>query len=137
MISSINKFKGLSEQVDIVNTVYDLAIDFRGPRTIARNTNESNTDRLELWLNSEQGDSVGDPIGGGVVKNLIGKILNTENLKYYEDLIRDRLKKEFEGELDVLSVELLPHKILRTVTVNVIAIDKLTGNITSTTATTR
>lgn len=137
MISSINKFKGLSEQVDIVNTVYDLAIDFRGPRTIARNTNESNTDRLELWLNSEQGDSVGDPIGGGVVKNLIGKILNAENLKYYEDLIRDRLKKEFEGELDVLSVELLPHKILRTVTVNVIAIDKLTGNITSTTATTR
>ena len=137
MISSINKFKGLSEQVDIVNTVYDLAIDFRGPRTIARNTNESNTDRLELWLNSEQGDSVGDPIGGGVVKNLIGKILNTENLKYYEDLIRDRLKKEFEGELDVLSVELLPHKILRTVTVNVIAIDRLTGNITSTTATTR
>lgn len=137
MISSINKFKGLSEQVDIVNTVYDLAIDFRGPRTIARNTNESNTDRLELWLNSEQGDSVGNPIGGGVVKNLIGKILNTENLKYYEDLIRDRLKKEFEGELDVLSVELLPHKILRTVTVNVIAIDRLTGNITSTTATTR
>lgn len=137
MISSINKFKGLSEQVDIVNTVYDLAIDFRGPRTIARNTNESNTDRLELWLNSEQGDSVGDPIGGGVVKNLIGKILNTENLKYYEDLIRDRLKKEFEGELDVLSVELLPHKILRTVTVNVIAIDRLTGNITSTTATAR
>lgn len=137
MISSINKFKGLSEQVDIVNTVYDLAIDFRGPRTIARNTNESNTDRLELWLNSEQGDSVGDPIGGGVVKSLIGKILNTENLKYYEDLIRDRLKKEFEGELDVLSVELLPHKILRTVTVNVIAIDRLTGNITSTTATTR
>lgn len=137
MISSINKFKGLSEQVDIVNTVYDLAIDFRGPRTIARNINESNTDRLELWLNSEQGDSVGDPIGGGVVKNLIGKILNTENLKYYEDLIRDRLKKEFEGELDVLSVELLPHKILRTVTVNVIAIDRLTGNITSTTATTR
>ena len=137
MISSINKFKGLSEQVDIVNTVYDLAIDFRGPRTIARNTNESNTDRLELWLNSEQGDSVGDPIGGGVVKNLIRKILNAENLKYYEDLIRDRLKKEFEGELDVLSVELLPHKILRTVTVNVIAIDKLTGNITSTTATTR
>ena len=137
MISSINKFKGLSEQVDIVNTVYDLAIDFRGPRTIARNTNESNTDRLELWLNSEQGDSVGDPIGGGVVKNLIGKILNTENLKYYEDLIRDRLKKEFEGELDVLSVELLPHKILRTITVNVIAIDRLTGNITSTTATAR
>lgn len=137
MISSINKFKGLSEQVDIVNTVYDLAIDFRGPRTIARNTNESNTDRLELWLNSEQGDSVGDPVGGGVVKNLIGKILNTENLKYYEDLIRDRLKKEFEGELDVLSVELLPHKILRTVTVNVIAIDRLTGNITSTTATAR
>ena len=63
--------------------------------------------------------------------------MNTENLKYYEDLIRDRLKKEFEGELDVLSVELLPHKILRTVTVNVIAIDRLTGNITSTTATTR
>ena len=63
--------------------------------------------------------------------------MNTEKQKYDEDLIRDRLKKEFEGELDVLSVELLPHKILRTVTVNVIAIDRLTGNITSTTATAR
>ena len=71
------------------------------------------------------------------VKNLLGKILNAENLKYYESLIGDRLKKEFEGELDILSVELLPHKALRAVTVNVIAIDRLTGNITSTTATAR
>lgn len=137
MTNSVNKFKGLSEQVDIVNTVYDLAMDFRGPRTVTRNTNESNAARLELWLNSEQGDSVGKPINGGTVKNLLGKILNAENLKYYENLIGDRLKKEFEGELDILSVELLPHKALRAVTVNVVAIDRLTGNITSTTATAR
>lgn len=135
MTSAINKFKGLSNQVDVVNTVYDLAMDFRGPHTVAYNNNESNTARLELWINSEQGDRVGDPASGGTVKNLLGKILNTDNLKYYEGIIREKLKKEFGGDLDVLSVELIPNKVLRAVVVNIIAIDRVTGDITSTTAT--
>ena len=136
MTNSFNKFKNLADQVDIVNAVYDLSPTFQGPLTIARNNNESNTARLQLWINSEAGDSVGNPSRGGVVKNLLGKILNTDNLSYYESLIRERLSSDFEGEIEVLNVKLIPNKVARSLTVNVIAIDNLTGSVTSTTATT-
>lgn len=136
MTSSFNKFKNLADQVDIVNAVYDLSPTFQGPLTVAHNNNESNTARLQLWINSEAGDSVGNPSRGGVVKNLLGKILNTDNLSYYEALIRERLSSDFEGEIEVLNVKLIPNKATKSLTVNVIAIDNLTGSVTSTTATT-
>ncbi len=136
MTSSFNKFKDLANQVDIVNTVYDLTPNFQGSRTIAKNNNESNTSRLQLWLDSEEGDVVGNPSRGGVIKNLLGKILNTDNLSYYESLIKERLSADFGGEMEILSVKLTPNKVTRALTVNIIAIDKLTGSVTSTTATT-
>lgn len=136
MTNSFNKFKNLADQVDIVNSVYDLTPNFQGPRTIARNNNESNTARLQLWLDSEEGDIVGNPSRGGVVKNLLGKILNTDNLRYYETLIKERLSSDFGGEIEVLDVSLVPNRVTRALTVNVIAIDKATGSVTSTTATT-
>ena len=136
MTNSFNKFKNLADQVDIVNTVYDLSPTFQGTHTIARNNNESNTARLQLWINSEAGDSVGNPSRGGTVKELLGRILNTDNLSYYESLIRERLSSDFEGEIEVLNVRLIPNKVARTLTVNVISIDNLTGSVTSTTATT-
>ena len=136
MTSSFNKFKDLANQVDIVNTVYDLTPNFQGPHTIAKNNNESNTSRLQLWLDSEEGDVVGNPSRGGVIKNLLGKILNTDNLSYYESLIKERLSADFGGEMEILSVKLIPNKVTRALTVNIIAIDKLTGSVTSTTATT-
>ena len=137
MTSSFNKFKNLADQVDIVNAVYDLSSTFQGPYTIARNNNESNTARLQMWIESEAGDVIGNPSYGGVVKNLLGKILDADNLSYYESLIRERLSADFRGEMEVLSVKLVPNKVMRSLTVNVIAIDKLTGSVTSTTATTR
>ena len=136
MTNSFNKFKNLADQVDIVNAVYDLSPTFRGPLTVSHNNNESNTARLQLWINSEAGDSVGNPSRGGIVKELLGKILNTDNLSYYESLIRERLSSDFEGEIEVLNVRLIPNKVARTLTVNVISIDNLTGSVTSTTATT-
>ena len=136
MTNSFNKFKNLAEQVDIVNAVYDLSPTFQGTHTIARSNNESNTARLQLWINSEAGDSVGNPSRGGTVKELLGRILNTDNLSYYESLIRERLSSDFEGEIEVLNVRLIPNKVARTLTVNVISIDNLTGSVTSTTATT-
>ena len=136
MTSSFNKFKDLANQVDIVNTVYDLTPNFQGSHTIAKNNNESNTSRLQLWLDSEEGDVVGNPSRGGVIKNLLGKILNTDNLSYYESLIKERLSADFGGEMEILSVKLVPNKVTRALTVNIIAIDKLTGSVTSTTATT-
>lgn len=136
MTSSINKFKNLADQVDIVNTVYDLTPSFQGSCTVAKGNNESNTSRLQLWLDSEEGDTVGNPSRGGVVKSLLGKILNTDNLSYYESLIRERLSADFGGEMEVLSVKLIPNKVTRALTVNIIAIDRLTGSVTSTTATT-
>ena len=136
MTNSFNKFKDLADQVDIVNAVYDLSPTFQGTHTIARNNNESNTARLQLWINSEAGDSVGKPSRGGTVKELLGRILNTDNLSYYESLIRERLSSDFEGEIEVLNVRLIPNKVARTLTVNVISIDNLTGSVTSTTATT-
>lgn len=136
MTNSFNKFKNLADQVDIVNAVYDLSPTFQGTHTIARNNNESNTARLQLWINSEAGDSVGNPSRGGTVKELLGRILNTDNLSYYESLIRERLSSDFEGEIEVLNVRLIPNKVARTLTVNVISIDNLTGSVTSTTATT-
>lgn len=136
MTSSINKFKNLADQVDIVNTVYDLTPSFQGSCTVAKGNNESNTSRLQLWLDSEEGDTVGNPSRGGVVKSLLGKILNTDNLSYYESLIRERLSTDFGGEIEVLSVKLIPNKVTRALTVNIIAIDRLTGSVTSTTATT-
>lgn len=136
MTSSFNKFKDLANQVDIVNTVYDLTPNFQGSYTIAKNNNESNTSRLQLWLDSEEGDVVGNPSRGGVIKNLLGKILNTDNLSYYESLIKERLSADFGGEMEILSVKLTPNKVTRALTVNIIAIDKLTGSVTSTTATT-
>lgn len=136
MTNSFNKFKNLADQVDIVNAVYDLSPTFQGTHTIARSNNESNTARLQLWINSEAGDSVGNPSRGGVVKELLGRILNTDNLSYYEALIRERLSSDFEGEIEVLNVRLIPNKVARTLTVNVISIDNLTGSVTSTTATT-
>lgn len=136
MTSSFNKFKDLANQVDIVNAVYDLAPKFQGSHTIAKNNNESNTSRLQLWLDSEEGDTVGNPSRGGVIKSLLGKILNTDNLSYYESLVRERLSADFGGEMEVLNVKLIPNKVTRTLTVNIIAIDKLTGSVTSTTATT-
>lgn len=137
MTSSFNKFKNLADQVDIVNAVYDLSSTFQGPHTIARNNNESNTARLQMWIESEAGDVIGNPSYGGVVKNLLGKILDTDNLSYYESLIRERLSADFRGEMEVLSVKLTPNKVMRSLTVNVVAIDRLTGSVTSTTATTR
>ena len=136
MTSSFNKFKDLANQVDIVNTVYDLTPNFQGLHTVAKNNNESNTSRLQLWLDSEEGDVVGNPSRGGVIKNLLGKILNTDNLSYYESLIKERLSADFGGEMEILSVKLIPNKVTRALTVNIIAIDKLTGSVTSTTATT-
>ena len=136
MTNSFNKFKNLADQVDVANAVYDLSPTFQGPLTIARNNNEPNTARLQLWINSEAGDSVGNPSRGGVVKNLLGKILNTDNLSYYEALIRERLSSDFEGEIEVLNVKLIPNKVAKSLTVNIIAIDNLTGSVTSTTATT-
>ena len=136
MTSSFNKFKDLANQVDIVNAVYDLTPNFQGSHTIAKNNNESNTSRLQLWLDSEEGDVVGNPSRGGVIKNLLGKILNTDNLSYYESLIKERLSADFGGEMEILSVKLTPNKVTRALTVNIIAIDKLTGSVTSTTATT-
>ena len=136
MTNSFNKFKNLADQVSIVNAVYDLSPTFQGPLTIARNINESNTARLQLWINSEAGDSVGNPSRGGIIKELLGKILNTDNLSYYESLIRERLSSDFEGEIEVLSVKLTPNKVTKSLTVNVVAIDNLTGSVTSTTATT-
>ena len=136
MTSSFNKFKDLANQVDIVNTVYHLTPNFQGSHTIAKNNNESNTSRLQLWLDSEEGDVVGNPSRGGVIKNLLGKILNTDNLSYYESLIKERLSADFGGEMEILSVKLIPNKVTRALTVNIIAIDKLTGSVTSTTATT-
>lgn len=136
MTSSFNKFKNLADQVDIVNSIYDLSPTFKGPHTIARNNNESNTDRLQLWIDSEVGDVVGDPLHGGVIKSLLGKILNADNLSYYESLVRDRLSADFSGEMEILSVRLVPNKVMKSLTVNIIAIDKLTGSVTSTTATT-
>ena len=136
MTNSFNKFKNLADQVDIVNSVYDLSPNFQGPLTVARNNNESNTARLQLWLDSEEGDSVGNPSRGGVVKSLLGKILNTDNLRDYETLIKERLSSDFSGEIEVLDVSLVPNKITRALTVSVIAIDKSTGSVTSTTATT-
>lgn len=136
MTNSFNKFKDLANQVDIVNAVYDLTPSFQGTRTIAKGNNESNTSRLQLWLDSEEGDIVGNPSRGGVVKSLLGKILNTDNLSYYESLIRERLSADFGGEIEVLSVKLIPNKVTRALTVNIIAIDRLTGSVTSTTATT-
>ena len=136
MTNSFNKFKNLADQVDIVNSVYDLSPNFQGPLTVARNNNESNTARLQLWLDSEEGDSVGNPSRGGVVKSLLGKILNTDNLRDYETLIKERLSSDFSGEIEVLDVSLVPNKVTRALTVSVIAIDKSTGSVTSTTATT-
>lgn len=136
MTSSFNKFKDLANQVDIVNTVYDLTPNFQGSYTVAKNNNESNASRLQLWLDSEEGDVVGNPSRGGVIKNLLGKILNTDNLSYYESLIKERLSADFGGEMEILSVKLTPNKVTRALTVNIIAIDKLTGSVTSTTATT-
>ena len=136
MTNSFNKFKNLADQVDIVNAVYDLSPTFQGTHTIARNNNESNTARLQLWINSEAGDSVGNPSRGGTVKELLGRILNTDNLSYYESLIRERLSSDFEGEIEVLNVRLIPNKVAKSLTVNVISIDNLTGSVTSTTATT-
>ena len=136
MTNSFNKFKNLADQVNIVNSVYHLSPTFQGTRTIAHNNNESNTARLQLWINSEAGDSVGNPSRGGIIKELLGKILNTDNLSYYEALIRERLSSDFEGEIEVLNVKLIPNKVTKSLTVNVIAIDNLTGSITSTTATT-
>lgn len=137
MTSSFNKFKNLADQVDIVNAVYDLSPTFQGPYTVAHNNNESNTARLQMWIESEAGDVIGNPSYGGVVKNLFGKILDADNLSYYESLIRERLSADFRGEMEVLSVKLIPNKVMRSLTVNVVAIDKLTGSVTSTTATTR
>lgn len=136
MTSSFNKFKDLANQVDIVNTVYDLTPNFQGSYTVAKNNNESNASRLQLWLDSEEGDVVGNPSRGGVIRNLLGKILNTDNLSYYESLIKERLSADFGGEMEILSVKLIPNKVTRALTVNIIAIDKLTGSVTSTTATT-
>ena len=136
MTNSFNKFKNLADQVDIVNAVYDLSPTFQGTHTIASSNNESNTARLQLWINSEAGDSVGNPSRGGTVKELLGRILNTDNLSYYESLIRERLSSDFEGEIEVLNVKLIPNKVTKSLTVNVIAIDNLTGSVTSTTATT-
>ena len=79
---------------------------------------------------------MGNPSRGGVIKNLLGKILNTDNLSYYESLIKERLSADFGGEMEILSVKLIPNKVTRALTVNIIAIDKLTGSVTSTTATT-
>ena len=136
MTNSFNKFKNLADQVDIVNAVYDHCPTFQGTHTIARSNNESNTARLQLWINSEAGDSVGNPSRGGIIKELLGKILNTDNLSYYEALIRERLSSDFEGEIEVLNVKLIPNKVTKSLTINVIAIDNLTGSVTSTTATT-
>ena len=136
MTSSFNKFKNLADQVDIVNAVYDLSPTFQGAYTVARNNNESNTARLQLWLDSEVGDTVGNPTRGGVIKSLLGKILNTDNLSYYESLVKERLSSDFNGEIEVLNVRLIPNPVMRTLTVNIIAIDRLTGSVTSTTATT-
>ena len=136
MTSSFNKFKDLANQVDIVNPVYDLTPNYQGSHTIAKNNNESNTSRLQLWLDSEEGDVVGNPSRGGVIKNLLGKILNTDNLSYYESLIKERHSADFGGEMEILSVKLTPNKVTRALTVNIIGIDKLTGSVTSTTATT-
>lgn len=131
MTNSINKFKSLSNQVDIINAVYDLAIDFKGARTVATNTNESNAERINAWMNSERGDIVGNPAYGGFVKSMLGSILHSDNLDYYERTIKDRLQYDFNGEITVLLVKLLPQKATNSVVVNVVTIDNSTGRFDS------
>lgn len=92
---------------------------------------DSNVNRVLFWLATKRDDYVRDSFKGGVLYELLGVIMNDDNLEYYTNYITQRFNEDFSNDLTLVRLSLIPHKLQRKLEIQMVVRDTLNQNIFS------
>lgn len=84
---------------------------------------EASRNTALMWFSSSENDYVREPGKGGNLNKLLGKIIEEDNLEYYEQLITEKFNNDFDKDLSIIYFKINKDAFRRSLSINAIIKD--------------